>query len=119
MKQMKTRWKKTTIISWTFFCIIAGFAAATLLDPISAPEAQPNPGIPNGPLSGGSITNYSTEPQRRVDMTFGIGYSDDIHKTKEVLKAINDDYTKATKVGTTKTAKNAKKKPAKREIKHT
>ena len=51
MKQMKTRWKKTTIISWTFFCLIAGFAAATLFDPISAPEAQTNPGIQNGPLS--------------------------------------------------------------------
>ncbi|HDL17983.1 MAG TPA: mechanosensitive ion channel [Bacteroidetes bacterium] len=47
--------------------------------------------IPNGPLSGSSITNYSTEAQRRVDMTFGIGYSDDIEKTKEVLKKLVDD----------------------------
>jgi small conductance mechanosensitive channel len=41
--------------------------------------------IPNGPLSGGSITNYSTETTRRVDMVFGIGYDDDIKKTKDVL----------------------------------
>ncbi len=42
--------------------------------------------IPNGPLSNSSITNYSTEPIRRVDMVFGIGYSDDIKKAKETLE---------------------------------
>jgi small conductance mechanosensitive channel len=41
--------------------------------------------IPNGQLSGGAMTNFSTEPQRRVDMTFGIGYDDDIKKVKDVL----------------------------------
>ena len=68
MKQMKTKWKKTTIISWTFFCLIAGFVAATLFDPISAPEAQTTPGIQNGPLSfaqlakkaSPSVVNIST-----------------------------------------------------------
>ena len=44
--------------------------------------------IPNGALSNNSITNFSTEPIRRVDMTFGIGYSDDIKKAKETLEAI-------------------------------
>lgn len=44
--------------------------------------------IPNGPLSGGSVTNFSTEPQRRVDMTFGIGYSDDIDKARSILKKL-------------------------------
>ncbi|MBX2843439.1 MAG: mechanosensitive ion channel [Flammeovirgaceae bacterium] len=44
--------------------------------------------IPNGPLAGGSITNFSTEATRRVDFTFGIGYSDDIAKAKQVLKDI-------------------------------
>ena len=44
--------------------------------------------IPNGGLSNGSITNYSIEPTRRVDMTFGIGYSDDIPKAKDVLNKI-------------------------------
>jgi small conductance mechanosensitive channel len=46
--------------------------------------------IPNGPLSNGSITNYSTEPQRRVDMTFGIGYGDDIKKAKDILQKLVD-----------------------------
>ncbi len=41
--------------------------------------------IPNGPLAGGNIINYSTMPTRRVDMTFGIGYDDDLKKAKEVL----------------------------------
>ncbi|MBU0520196.1 mechanosensitive ion channel [bacterium] len=49
--------------------------------------------IPNGPLSNGSITNYSTEPQRRVDFTFGIGYSDDIDKARKVIDGLiaNDE----------------------------
>ncbi|TSA28180.1 mechanosensitive ion channel family protein, partial [bacterium] len=44
--------------------------------------------IPNGSLSNGSITNYSKEPIRRVDMTFGIGYDDDIKRAKEVLAGL-------------------------------
>jgi len=48
--------------------------------------------IPNGTLSNGNITNYSMEPIRRVDMTFGIGYGDDIKKTNEVLtRLIQED----------------------------
>jgi small conductance mechanosensitive channel len=44
--------------------------------------------IPNGTLSNASITNFSTEPTRRVDMTFGIGYSDDIQKAKGILESL-------------------------------
>ncbi|MBZ4677075.1 MAG: mechanosensitive ion channel protein MscS [Anaerophaga sp.] len=44
--------------------------------------------LPNGALSTGSLTNYSTEPQRRVDFTFGIGYGDEIDKAKEVIMGI-------------------------------
>ena len=44
--------------------------------------------IPNGGLSSGSITNFSAESKRRVDMTFGIGYGDDIKKAKDTLNAI-------------------------------
>ena len=46
--------------------------------------------IPNGGLSTGSMTNFSTEPQRRVDFTFGIGYSDDIDKAKSVISGLID-----------------------------
>lgn len=41
--------------------------------------------IPNGGLSTGSMTNFSTEPKRRVDFVFGIGYGDSVDKAREVL----------------------------------
>jgi small conductance mechanosensitive channel len=44
--------------------------------------------IPNGGLSTSAMTNFSTEPQRRVDFTFGIGYSDDIDKAKKVMEGV-------------------------------
>jgi small conductance mechanosensitive channel len=48
--------------------------------------------IPNAPLSTGTMVNFSAEPQRRVDFTFGIGYNDDIDKAKLVLnELINAD----------------------------
>ena len=48
--------------------------------------------IPNGGLSTGSMTNYSTEDTRRVDWTFGIGYGDKYEKGKAVLlELINND----------------------------
>lgn len=50
--------------------------------------------IPNGPLSNGSITNFSTEPTRRVDMTFGIGYDDNIADAKRVLQSLVDADTR-------------------------
>ena len=47
--------------------------------------------IPNAQLSNSSMTNFSTEPQRRVDWTFGIGYGDDAAKAKEVLQKLIDE----------------------------
>ncbi len=49
--------------------------------------------IPNAALSNGSITNFSLEPTRRVDMTFGIGYDDDLKKAKQILQNLveNDE----------------------------
>jgi len=41
--------------------------------------------IPNGNLSNGSLTNFTTENTRRVDWVFGIGYGDDIKKAKDIL----------------------------------
>jgi len=41
--------------------------------------------IPNGPLSTGSMVNYSTEPTRRVDFTFGIAYGDSVDKARKIL----------------------------------
>jgi len=48
--------------------------------------------IPNSTLTGGNITNYSANDKRRVDMVFGIGYSDDIDKAKNVIQSVlNND----------------------------
>ncbi len=44
--------------------------------------------IPNGPLSNGSIINFTAESQRRVDLVFGVNYSADIHKAKEIFTKI-------------------------------
>jgi len=44
--------------------------------------------IPNGPLSNGSMVNFSTEGQRRVDWTVGIGYGDDVDKAKAVINSM-------------------------------
>lgn len=44
--------------------------------------------LPNGPLSNGALINYSTQPTRRVDWVFGIGYGDDMKKAKEILTEI-------------------------------
>lgn len=41
--------------------------------------------IPNGGLSTASLTNFSTEPRRRVDWTFGIAYGDDYDQAKAVI----------------------------------
>lgn len=44
--------------------------------------------IPNSKLMGDSIINYSVKDKRRVDMVFGISYSDDIDKAKKVINQI-------------------------------
>lgn len=44
--------------------------------------------IPNGGLSTSAMTNYSIQETRRVDFVFGIGYGDDIDKTKNVLNKL-------------------------------
>ena len=41
--------------------------------------------IPNGNLSNGCLKNIFVEPTRRVDMTYGISYDDDIGKAKQVI----------------------------------
>ncbi|MFU8844871.1 MAG: mechanosensitive ion channel family protein, partial [Bacteroidales bacterium] len=53
--------------------------------------------IPNGGLSASAMTNFSTEPTRRVDFTFGIGYKDDIDKTKKVIESLISDDTRILK----------------------
>ena len=42
--------------------------------------------IPNGAMSSGSITNYSVQETRRMDLIYGISYDDDLEKAKNILK---------------------------------
>lgn len=53
--------------------------------------------IPNGGLATSSMTNFSAEPQRRVDWTFGIAYGDDADKAKSVMKRLCDEDSRILK----------------------
>jgi small conductance mechanosensitive channel len=44
--------------------------------------------IPNGLLSNGSLKNVFVEGTRRVDMTFGVSYGDDVRRVREVLEGV-------------------------------
>ncbi len=44
--------------------------------------------IPNSQIMNGIITNYSANDTRRVDMTFGVGYDDDIDKVRTAIKEV-------------------------------
>ncbi len=48
--------------------------------------------VPNGNLANGSIVNYSAKELRRVDLTFGVGYEQDVLKVKRVLSNIVDAH---------------------------
>jgi len=53
--------------------------------------------IPNGGLSSGSMTNFSTEATRRVDWTIGVGYGDDLDKARAVIKQLCDEDSRILK----------------------
>ena len=53
--------------------------------------------LPNKQVWGGIIRNITNQDQRRVDMTFGIGYSDDIPKAEKVLASIVASHEKVLK----------------------
>lgn len=44
--------------------------------------------VPNSQIMNGTITNYTAEKTRRVDLTFGVGYETDISKVKDILNKI-------------------------------
>ncbi|NRB38886.1 MAG: mechanosensitive ion channel [Pseudomonadales bacterium] len=44
--------------------------------------------VPNGQLYAGTITNYSAKATRRVDLTIGIGYNDDIKKARDLMQGL-------------------------------
>lgn len=48
--------------------------------------------VPNSKIWGDTIKNITHERVRRVDMIFGIGYSDDVEKTEKVLNEIVTEH---------------------------
>jgi len=44
--------------------------------------------IPNGAITSGPIENLTANPTRKVPMTFGIGYADDIDKARQVIEQV-------------------------------
>jgi small conductance mechanosensitive channel len=41
--------------------------------------------VPNGPIFSGTIVNVTARDTRRIDLVFGIGYSDDLRRAKELI----------------------------------
>lgn len=46
--------------------------------------------VANSAVMGSTITNYSTQPERRVDLVVGVGYGSNIQQVKDELQAIAD-----------------------------
>jgi small conductance mechanosensitive channel len=44
--------------------------------------------LPNGPLANDKIINYSRQPTRLVEWTFGISYDDDIDLARQIIKQV-------------------------------
>ncbi|SHI96285.1 mechanosensitive ion channel family protein [Pseudozobellia thermophila] len=53
--------------------------------------------VPNGAMANGNIVNYTAEGKMRVDTTVGVGYDEDIKKTKEVLLEVLTSNPKVLK----------------------
>lgn len=48
--------------------------------------------VPNGQIYAGAITNYSARETRRIDLVFGIGYSDDMLIAKKIMESILESH---------------------------
>lgn len=44
--------------------------------------------VPNNSLTNGNVTNYSARPTRRIDVTYSVGYYEDIQRAKQLLHDI-------------------------------
>lgn len=68
--------------------------------------------IPNSKITGGNITNFSNKTERRLDLTVGIGYGDDLKLAKETLLEILNKEERISKdpapfVGVTELGQNS------------
>jgi len=44
--------------------------------------------VPNAQVTGGTISNYTINGTRRVDMVIGVSYGDDLKKAREVIEGV-------------------------------
>jgi small conductance mechanosensitive channel len=44
--------------------------------------------VPNSQIMGGSISNYTVNGTRRIDMVIGVSYDDDLKKAQEVIEGV-------------------------------
>jgi small conductance mechanosensitive channel len=44
--------------------------------------------IPNAQITGGTISNFSTNATRRIDLTIGVSYDDDLKKVQQVIEGV-------------------------------
>ena len=44
--------------------------------------------IPNAQVTGGTISNFTANTTRRVDLTIGVSYDDDLKKAKQVIESV-------------------------------
>ncbi len=44
--------------------------------------------VPNGSIAGGTITNYSAKPTRRIDLVIGVSYDANLAQAKEILAKV-------------------------------
>lgn len=44
--------------------------------------------VPNGTVTGGSISNYTINGIRRVDLVIGVSYDDDLKKARRVIESV-------------------------------
>ncbi|ASP46553.1 mechanosensitive ion channel domain-containing protein [Cognaticolwellia beringensis] len=48
--------------------------------------------IPNGKITSSTITNFSTKPERRLDLVIGVSYEADLAVTKALLTKITNEH---------------------------
>ena len=44
--------------------------------------------VPNSQIYADSITNFSAEPTRRIDLVIGVGYGDNVTRAKEIIQSV-------------------------------
>lgn len=50
--------------------------------------------VPNGPLSNGNLTNFTTQDTRRVNFTFGFAYGEDFDLAKQTILDVINSHDK-------------------------